>query len=126
MKKYLAIAIPMMISLCSFGQVRRTVEKPKADSANTEQAPIKKDGSRKELLRALDLTKEQKAKLKEINQSMRASREAIESDSTLSDMVKKEKLRSLRKEQAQKTQAILTDEQKKKFRELREQNKNND
>ena len=77
------------------------------------------------MFRELDLSKEQKVKLKEINQSMKASKEAIENDTALSETAKKEKLRSLRKEQAFKIQAILTEEQKIKFRELRTKKKGN-
>ena len=71
------------------------------------------------MFRELDLTKEQRAKMKEINQSMKTSKEAIENDATLSETEKKQKLKTLRKEQAVKIQEILTEEQKIKFRELR-------
>ena len=72
------------------------------------------------MFRELDLTREQKIKMKEINQSMKASRETIENDTTLSETEKKTKLRALKKEQIQKIQAILTEEQKNKFRQMRE------
>ncbi len=125
MKKYIGIGLLMMISCTCFAQIQRTVVKQKSDSTAVEQVPENKDGSRKEMFRELDLSKEQKAKMKEINQSMKASKEAIENDAVLSDTEKKEKLKLLRKEQTFKIQAILTEEQKIKFRELRAKKKGN-
>ena len=125
MKKYITISLLMMISCTCFAQIQRTVVKQKNDSTVTEQTPQKKDESKKEIFRELDLTKEQKVKLKEINQSMKTSKENIENDPALTDTEKKEKLRSLKREQAVKIQAILTEEQKIKFRELRTKNKAN-
>ncbi len=125
MKKYIGIGLLMMISCTCFAQIQRTVVKQKSDSTAVEQVPENKDGSRKEMFRELDLSKEQKAKMKEINQSMKASKEAIENDAVLSDTEKKEKLKLLRKEQTFKIQAILTEEQKIKFSELRAKKKGN-
>ena len=48
-----------------------------------------------------------------------------ETHNALSETEKKEKLKKLKKEQAEKIQAILTDEQKIKFKELRAKNKAN-
>ncbi|MEP7163809.1 MAG: hypothetical protein ABI741_03895 [Ferruginibacter sp.] len=125
MKKYIGIALCIMICNESHAQIQRTVVKQKPDSTATEQVADKKTDSRKEIFRELDLTKEQKVKMKEINQSMKASKETIENDAALSDPQKKEKLKTLRKEQAIKIQAILTEEQKIKFRELKTKNKDN-
>ena len=47
-------------------------------------------------------------------------KEAIENNSQLSESEKKTQLRGLQKEQAQNIQAILTDEQKEKFRSIRQ------
>lgn len=125
MKKYIVIAVLIIFSSTSFAQIQRTVVKQKPDSTASEQRVEKKDGSRKEMFRELNLTKEQKIKLKEINQSMKASKESLEKDAALSETEKKEKLKKLKKEQAEKIKAILTDEQKIKFKELRAKNKAN-
>ena len=125
MKKYIGILLLLAISCTGFAQIQRIVVKQKPDSTAPKQAPENKDGSRKEMFRELNLSKEQKAKMKEINQSMKVSKEAIENDAALSDTEKKEKLRSLRKDQAFKIQAVLTEEQKIKFRELRAKKKDN-
>jgi hypothetical protein len=72
--------------------------------------------NRKDRLKELDLTKEQKIKLKEIRQSNQAAKAAIENNTGLSEEEKKKQLRALQKEQAQKVQAILTEDQKAKFK----------
>jgi len=118
MKRYIGIALLVMSGLTSAAQIQRTV-KQRNDSTAIEPADSKKKDSRKEMLKELDLTKEQKAKLREINQSMKASKEAIENDTTLSETERKEKLKTHRREHAAKVQAILTDEQKIKFRQLK-------
>jgi len=120
MKKYISILIFTCFSgLISTAQVQRTPAKQKTDTLNAAKVSEKNRDSRKEMFRELDLSKEQKIKMKELNQSMKASREAIENDSTLSETEKKAKLKTLRKEQVQKIQALLTEEQKVKFRELK-------
>jgi len=48
----------------------------------------------------------------------------LENDTTLTEADKKAKLKALKKEQAQKIQALLTEEQKIKFRKLRNKNGN--
>ena len=106
----------------SMAQVQRTPVKQKTDSSTVVTDPEKNKGSRKEMFRELDLTKEQKMKMKEINQSMKASKESIENDTALSEIEKKEKLRALKKEHVQKIQALLTEEQKVKFRQLKAKN----
>jgi Spy/CpxP family protein refolding chaperone len=124
MIKYLINGLLIMLSFQSFSQIQRTIEKQKPDSATAEKVPAKKNANRKELLQELELTKEQKAKLKEINQSMKASKKAIENDAALPDAEKKNKLKALKKEQSSKIQALLTEDQKIKFRELRLKNSN--
>jgi len=123
MKKYCAILIMMLLTgYSSLAQIQRNPVKQKKDSLAVAPAAEKKIDSRKEIFKELNLTQEQKMKLKEINQSMKASRETIESDSTLSEADKKAKLRTLRKEHGSQVQALLTEEQKIKFRELKEKN----
>ena len=56
---------------------------------------------------------------------MKSSKEAIENNKELSDVQKKDKLKSLKKEQMAKIQSVLTEEQKIKFREWKGKNKTN-
>lgn len=119
MKKYIGMGLLMMINCVSFAQIQRTVVKQITDSTTTVREPANNRESKKGILKDLELTKEQKIKMKEINQSMKTYKETIEKDATLSDKEKKEKLKTLRIEQLTKIQAILTEEQKIKFREAR-------
>ena len=125
MKKYISIVVLFsLISILSQAQVQRTPAKQKTDSAAVVTDTVKDKKSKKEILKELDLSREQKVKLKELNQSMKASKEALENDTTLTEADKKAKLKVLKKEQAQKIQALLTEEQKIKFRKLRNKNGN--
>ena len=78
--------------------------------------------SRKERFKELDLTREQKVKMKEIMQSGKAAKEAIENNTQLSDQDRKKQMRELQKSQMQKMQAILTPEQIEKFKASRQNN----
>lgn len=71
---------------------------------------------RRERMKELNLTKEQKGKMKEIMQSGKAGKDAIQNNAQLSDQDKKKQMRELQKEQAQKVQAILTAAQREKFK----------
>ena len=125
MNIYIGIGLFILLHNTSFGQIQRNVVKQKSDSASANPFPSKENESRKEILKELDLTKEQKVKLKEVNQLMKASKEAIENNMELSGIQKKEKLKALKKEQMSKIQSILTEEQKIKFRQLKEKNGSN-
>ena len=109
-------------SLISFSQVERksssVIQPDSIDNKPLERAMDKPN--RKDLLKELNLTREQKIKLKDIRQANMAKKEAIENNSQLSDPEKKTQLRGLQKEQAQNIQAILTDEQKEKFKATRQ------
>lgn len=125
MKIYIGIGLFILFHCTSFGQIQKNVVKQKSDSVTSNPIRAKENESRKEILKELDLTKEQKVKLKEVNQSMKASKEAIENNLELSDIQKQEKLKALKKEQMSKIQSILTEEQKIKFRQLKEKNGSN-
>ncbi len=121
MKKILYAGLIMIFSSTSFAQIQRKVVKQKTDSSQTVSIPEQGPDNKRQMYQELDLSKEQRIKLKEFNQSMKASKEAIENDATLSDSEKKLKLRTLRKEQANKVLSILSEEQKIKLKQLREQ-----
>jgi protein CpxP len=123
MKSSIVLLIALLTAATVSAQIERKPVVIKADSSQAVNSDNKVDKqSRKERFRELDLTKEQKGKLKEINQSGKAAKEAIESNSQLTEEEKKKQLRNLQREQAQKIQAILTPEQREKFKASRPKN----
>jgi len=117
MKLYASFLIVLLITVSASAQVERksVVVKPDSAQANATENKVDKQG-RKERLKELDLTREQKAKMKEIMQSGKAAKEAIDNNAQLSEQDKKKQLRELQKAQALKVQAILTPEQREKFK----------
>ena len=112
------IVLLLLLSfLFSTAQIERKSAVVKTDSTTGVSSANTNDKmNRKDRLKELDLTREQKIKLKEIRQSNQAAKAAIENNTGLSEEEKKKQIRTLQKEQAQKVQAILTEEQKAKFK----------
>jgi len=69
----------------------------------------------------LNLTDAQKEQFEKIGQQTRKQAISIRQDNSLSDDQKKEKIQALRKQQHQQMFGVLTDEQKQKLKELRQQ-----
>ena len=116
MKISLLAFIVSLVSISVSAQIER---KPvaRADSSYAINANGKPDQqSRKDRMRDLDLTREQKGKMKELRMSGKAAKDAIESNAQLSDAEKKKQLRDLQKGQLEKMQTILTSEQFEKFK----------
>ena len=102
--------ILLLSSVVSFAQVER-VPPAKTDSLSGTSISGKKD-----LVKDLDLSTGQQAKLKEIRQTIKMKRKAIDNNDQLTDEERKKQVRELQKEQAKYIEGILTDEQKEKFR----------
>lgn len=93
-----------------FAQVQRNqVKKSVTDSSQKAKVKIKE----------LNLSKDQMGKLKEMKQENKASKDQIENDATLSVKQKKQQLRELKRQHAEKMNTILTDDQKVKLKEMR-------
>ena len=123
MKISLIVLILSLITISASAQIERKPAVAKVDSTQTTGNNAKVDRqSRKERFRELDLTREQKGKMKEIMQSGKAVKDAIENNAQLSEQDKKKQLRELQKAQMQKIQAILTPEQLEKFKASRQNN----
>src|SRR6476660_7201336 len=106
MKKILFILALTVSTASAMAQIERARKvKTTSDTTSTGAAVTMNDDkqSRKEMIKELNLTKEQKGKFKEMQQNIKAKKEAIENDEKLSDTEKKEKLRELRKEQMKAT-----------------------
>lgn len=82
---------------------------------------MKHDGMNK--MKDLNLSEEQKTKLREQRTANKEKRDAIVNDSKLSDEQKKEQLSNLHKAQKDEMKSLLTDEQKAKMKELKAQRK---
>lgn len=127
MKKIILSILVFSAVISVSAQVQRTPTPSKQrDSAGVYQGNKKEaQVSKKDIFRELDLTREQRGKLKEITQSSKAKKEAINSDEKLDENQKKQKLREIQKDQMKQVQSILTPEQKQKWMELRKQKKDN-
>jgi Spy/CpxP family protein refolding chaperone len=117
MKIPIIVIVLSLAALSSSAQIERKPAVIKTDSAQAVK-PVKEadQQSRKDRLKDLYLTREQKMKLKEIREANKTAKDAIENNAQLSEQDKKKQLRELQKEQAQKVQAILTPEQREKFK----------
>lgn len=114
-----------LIFSLSFAQVQRQkkeILKPGTDSTVTTQ---KEDAglNKREMMKELNLTKEQKQKLKDFRQAAQAKKEAIENDNTLKPEERETKLKELRKEQMKNTMSVLSQEQKMKLLQMRRDKK---
>jgi glucosamine 6-phosphate synthetase-like amidotransferase/phosphosugar isomerase protein len=117
MKITVVILFLSLASLTTSAQIERKPAVIKTDSTQTNGNNTQGDKqSRKERFKELDLTREQKGRLKEIMQANKASKETIENNTQLSGQEKKKQMRELQKAQMQKIQAILTPEQIEKFK----------
>ena len=122
MKKTALLFVLPFIALLSFAQVQRVVTPKPVDSTihSSENGSEKNNkADRKQMFRELNLTKEQRAKIKEIREANKAKRDAIDSDDKLTQEQKDARLKELKREQAQSTLTILNDEQKAKVKSRR-------
>jgi hypothetical protein len=119
MKKLVTLIVFSFIITLSFAQVeRKSNNSVKTDSVK-HKIDRKDDSARvskKQMMKDLNLSKEQKIKFKEARQANKAKKEAIENDDKLSKEDKEVKLKALHQEQAKNTMGILNDEQKEKIK----------
>lgn len=121
MKKLLFVFTICLLTTAGFSQVQRKVVKDTSTaSANSNKQ------NRKQTFAELDLTKEQKSKLKEMRQANKSGRDEVENDTTLTADQKKQKLNAMKSENARKMNDLLTDDQKKKMRKMRKQKMNDE
>lgn len=74
---------------------------------------------RKEMMKSLNLSKQQKQQLKAFHKSTKSEREALKNNTALSEEQQKEKLEQMHKESHDKLESILTPEQKQKMLQMR-------
>jgi DNA-directed RNA polymerase subunit H (RpoH/RPB5) len=123
MKKLsILVSIFFLLSGKINAQIQRQVNPSQAVVSDTLQK-----NNKREVLNELNLTKDQKDKIKELQRTMKQKRDDINNDQTLTDDQKKGKLKDLRIEQKENLGTILTPDQLEKLTEerknMRRQNK---
>ena len=68
----------------------------------------------------LNLTQDQKDKMKKLREDNMSKMDAIKNNSSLTDDQKQEQMKTMREDQRKSMEAILTDEQKAKMKQMRE------
>ena len=76
--------------------------------------------AKKEMVKQLHLTKQQKKEMKAFKLTTKKEREAIKSNSALTDQQKKDQLAQLKNDKHAKLEAILTPEQKEKMKQAKD------
>jgi protein CpxP len=90
-----------------------------AFTINTSAQEMHHRKERKEMIKKLDLTKQQKHELKAFHQSIKQQKKAIDNNTALTLEQKKSQQEALMEKRHQKLEAILTPEQKEKMKELK-------
>jgi periplasmic protein CpxP/Spy len=114
----------VLLAITFMGQLVSAQEKESAptdqNSTKTEKNGFHKGKHKKDaMMKELNLSEDQKAKLKEMREANKGKRDAIKNDSKLTDDQKKEKMKALKDEQKKNMQGVLTDEQKAKMKEMK-------
>lgn len=124
MKIHLVLISVLAFAATASAQIeRKPVEITKTDTVKSQafDAPADKK-KRRDLMKDLNLTREQSSKLKELRHANNTAKAAIENNTSLPEMEKKRKLRELKRDQAEKMMLILTPEQREKFKAGRQNN----
>jgi Spy/CpxP family protein refolding chaperone len=120
-KLIIVLVLPLYINVAS-AQIRRTpTPSNPADSMQMNSGNNQQKESRKEMFDELNLTKDQRAQIKQIQQSRKAERDAISNSDSLSADQKQMKLKEFRKETEQSINAILTDDQRMKWKQMKQE-----
>lgn len=78
----------------------------------------------KQQMKDLDLTKEQKAQMKEMRQNVKNQRDAIQNDGSLSADQKKAKMKEMHEDLKNKRDNIFTPDQKNKMKQMKKEKHN--
>ena len=127
----------MVLALAFIGTgINAQVQRKVADTNSTKNIAVNEemDNSEKagirmnqlKALKELNLTREQKRKLKEMKQASQFKKDAILNDTELTEIEKQEKMKQVKRSAAVNLQSILTDEQKQKLQKMRRERSNSD
>ncbi len=112
MKRILLFAVAaLLFAAGAQAQIQR-----KTDSVQRVQS---NHGKHQNMMSNLNLTKDQKAKMKEMRSDAKSKREAIQNDQSLTPEQKKQKLAELRKSDKENMNSILTKDQKEKMKQYK-------
>lgn len=89
-----------------------------SSSMNRREKVKRLQAEQKDIMEQLDLSREQKKKLKEANSSIRDQLKELKENQTLSKREKGQKVKELMKEREARMESILNEQQLKKYREL--------
>jgi hypothetical protein len=117
--KLISMKTPALILALLFSSFISTAQIERIPKKTDSLAGSNSRSGKKDLVKELGLSTGQQAKLKEIRQTIRMKRKAIDNNDQLSDEEKKKQLRELQRSQAKSIEEILTDEQREKFRKNR-------
>lgn len=104
-------------AVSAYAQQAPTAGAPTAPAAGAPKAGGKRPNVQAALLKELNLTADQKAKIKTISDKAKADRKAIRDDAKLTDAQKKDKAKEIGKEATKAIREVLTPEQQAKFEE---------
>jgi Spy/CpxP family protein refolding chaperone len=116
MKKIIALALTASIISTGFSQ---EMTSQKINNEGNAQKAKDDKAARAEIMNSLNLSDDQKQKMKNNSSELKKMRTAIESDTTLTADSKKEKLKELRKLQEKNTKDVLTPEQYEKLQQAK-------
>lgn len=87
-------------------------EKGRSEAQGERRGP---GGNMMDMYKDLNLTKDQEAKIKSIDEEQRAKMQELRNDNSLSEDARREKMMAMRKDRMEKVNAVLTKEQQDKL-----------
>jgi len=118
MKKFITLSLAaFMLTAAANAQTERAG----TDAATSKADHHKGKGGHDKMFKDLNLTKEQKAQLKEKNKDLKARREALKGQDNITVKEMRDKQKAIRDEQEKNMDAVLTPDQKAKYAELKKQ-----
>jgi Spy/CpxP family protein refolding chaperone len=125
MKKILLVVFASIVGFSVYAQVQRpkTTKQTKDSTVIAQESAVADMPSRKEMFKQLNLTRQQKIKLKTLKQDGKTKKDAINNEATLTEADKQIKLKELKKQQLTATMSVLNEEQKTKLKQLLKEKK---
>lgn len=124
---FVLLAVTAMTQLGFAQQTKPTENASQENSKMNHKGHGKKNWrEKKKMMDELNLTNDQKAKMKEMKQVNKEKRQAILDDKSLTEDQRKNQLKDLNKTHHEAFKGILSDEQKEKMKTIKRQHKRGD